>query len=96
MCGLHGVAMADTNTHPTILHQSACRNQQPSAMRNQPAPNPDAAKRRLHGLDADGALRLGGPAFAAIWDRLPRYRWLSAIMRMPGLAQGTFQQTLDG
>ncbi|MEM9629387.1 MAG: DUF393 domain-containing protein [Pseudomonadota bacterium] len=45
----------------------------------------DAAKRRLHVLDADGQLLVGVPAFAAIWDRLPRYRWLSKIVRLPVL-----------
>ena len=45
----------------------------------------DAAKRRLHVLDANGELLAGIPAFAAIWDRLPRYRWLSAIVRLPVL-----------
>lgn len=45
----------------------------------------DAARRRLHVLDADGELLVGIPAFAAIWDRLPRYRWLAAIVRLPVL-----------
>lgn len=45
----------------------------------------DAAKRRLHVLNADGELLVGIPAFAAIWDRLPRYRWLSTIVRLPVL-----------
>lgn len=43
----------------------------------------DDAKRRLHVLDEDGRLLSGIPAFAAIWDRLPRYRWLSALVRLP-------------
>jgi len=45
----------------------------------------DAAKRRLHVVDTDGRLLVGVPAFAAIWDRLPRYRWLASIVRLPGL-----------
>jgi len=43
----------------------------------------DDAKRRLHVLDADGQLLSGIPAFAAIWDQLPKYRWLSALTRLP-------------
>jgi predicted DCC family thiol-disulfide oxidoreductase YuxK len=43
----------------------------------------DQARRRLHVLDADGHLLVGVPAFAAIWDRLPRYRWLAYISRLP-------------
>ena len=45
----------------------------------------DDAKRRLHVIDADGRLLAGIPAFAAIWDRLPRYRWLSRLSRLPVL-----------
>ena len=41
------------------------------------------ARRRLHVLDTDGHLLVGIPAFAAIWDRLPRYRWLAKISRLP-------------
>jgi predicted DCC family thiol-disulfide oxidoreductase YuxK len=43
----------------------------------------DEARRRLHVLDTDGHLLVGIPAFAAIWDRLPRYRWLAKISRLP-------------
>ncbi len=43
----------------------------------------DEVKRRLHVIDADGRLLVGVPAFAAVWDHLPRYRWLSAIVRLP-------------
>jgi predicted DCC family thiol-disulfide oxidoreductase YuxK len=43
----------------------------------------DAAKRRLHVVDADGRLLSGIPAFAAIWAHLPRYRWLSALADWP-------------
>lgn len=45
----------------------------------------DQARRRLHVLDADGRLLIGVPAFAAIWERLPRYRWLARISRLPVL-----------
>ena len=45
----------------------------------------DEAKRRLHVLDADGRLLSGIPAFAAIWECLPRYRWLSSLTRLPVL-----------
>lgn len=45
--------------------------------------SPDTARRRLHVLDGEGRLLAGVPAFAAIWDRLPRYRWLATICRLP-------------
>ncbi|MGI9506912.1 MAG: thiol-disulfide oxidoreductase DCC family protein [Geminicoccaceae bacterium] len=45
----------------------------------------DEVKRRLHVIDVDGRLLVGVPAFAAVWDHLPRYRWLSAIVRLPFL-----------
>ncbi len=43
----------------------------------------DEAKRRLHVVDAEGRLLMGIPAFAAIWDRLPRYRLLAKLTRLP-------------
>lgn len=43
----------------------------------------DDAKRRLHVVDADGRLLVGVPAFAAIWESLPRYRWLATISSLP-------------
>ncbi|MEM9440807.1 MAG: DUF393 domain-containing protein [Pseudomonadota bacterium] len=45
----------------------------------------DEAKRRLHVVDTNGCLLSGIPAFAAIWDHLPRYRWLSTVVRWPVL-----------
>lgn len=43
----------------------------------------DAMRRRLHVVDADGQLLVGVPAFARIWDHLPRYRWLARLVRLP-------------
>lgn len=43
----------------------------------------DDARRRLHVIDEDGRLLAGVPAFAAIWERLPRYRWLARVSRWP-------------
>jgi predicted DCC family thiol-disulfide oxidoreductase YuxK len=45
----------------------------------------DEAKRRLHVVDAEGRLMSGVPAFATIWESLPRYRWLSTLCRLPVL-----------
>ena len=56
---------------------------EPSPTLTQISLSQDKAKRRLHVLDADGRLLVGIPAFAAIWDRLPRYRWLSTVTRLP-------------
>lgn len=56
---------------------------EPASVLKERALTPDEVKRRLHVIDADGRLLIGIPAFAAIWDRLPRYRWLSAIVRLP-------------
>lgn len=47
----------------------------------------DDLKRRLHVIDSDGRLLSGIPAFAAIWERLPRYRWLSTPARLPVLGR---------
>lgn len=56
---------------------------EPAPVLKERALTPDEVKRRLHVIDADGRLLIGIPAFAAIWDRLPRYRWLSTIVRLP-------------
>jgi predicted DCC family thiol-disulfide oxidoreductase YuxK len=45
------------------------------------------AKRRLYAVLDDGRLLGGVDAFAALWQRLPRYRWLARLVRVPGLRQ---------
>lgn len=40
-------------------------------------------RRRLHVVDPHGRLLEGVPAFAQIWEHLPRYRWLAALVRTP-------------
>jgi len=44
---------------------------------------PEALRRRLHVVDADGRLLVGVPAFARIWQELPRYRWLARLVDRP-------------
>lgn len=46
---------------------------------------PAQAKRRLYTADAEGALRSGVDSFIAIWERLPRYRHIARLTRLPGL-----------
>jgi predicted DCC family thiol-disulfide oxidoreductase YuxK len=46
---------------------------------------PDQAKRRLHAMLPDGRIVSGVAAFALIWERLPGYRWLARVVRVPGL-----------
>lgn len=41
----------------------------------------DSGFRRLHALTADGRLLAGIDAFIAVWERLPRYRWLARLVR---------------
>jgi predicted DCC family thiol-disulfide oxidoreductase YuxK len=43
----------------------------------------ETARRRLHVIDEQGRVLAGVPAFAAIWVRLPRYRWLAGLVRQP-------------
>jgi predicted DCC family thiol-disulfide oxidoreductase YuxK len=43
----------------------------------------EAMRRRLHVGNADGRLLVGVPAFARIWEHLPRYRWLAKVVRLP-------------
>lgn len=48
-----------------------------------PGVDAEAMRRRLHVVDADGRLLVGIPAFARIWEHLPRYRWLAKVVRLP-------------
>jgi predicted DCC family thiol-disulfide oxidoreductase YuxK len=44
-----------------------------------------AAIAALHVRHADGRMARGAAAFVAIWERLPRWRWLAATLRrVPG------------
>ncbi len=42
-----------------------------------------AALKRFHVREPDGRLRSGGAAFAALWLRLPRFRWAGRIGATP-------------
>jgi predicted DCC family thiol-disulfide oxidoreductase YuxK len=42
----------------------------------------DQAARALHVM-VDGRLLRGIPAFQAVWDRLPGYKWLARVTRWP-------------
>ncbi|MCC5992836.1 MAG: DUF393 domain-containing protein [Rhodobacteraceae bacterium] len=46
--------------------------------------SPDQAARRLH-LRKGGQVISGFPAFLAIWQELPRLRWLARVLSLPGL-----------
>jgi len=39
---------------------------------------------RFHVLQADGRVLNGARAFVALWQRLPGWKWLAAIARIPG------------
>jgi predicted DCC family thiol-disulfide oxidoreductase YuxK len=43
----------------------------------------EAVKKRLHVIDRHGALQVGVPAFAALWEEIPRYRVFAALVRLP-------------
>ena len=42
---------------------------------------PDQAMAQLHVLDEQGRWQIGAWGFAAIWERLPGYRWLARVVR---------------
>lgn len=44
-------------------------------------------KRRLHVSTVGGSVASGADAFIAIWRRLPGYRWLAAVVSLPGIRQ---------
>ncbi|MBW0005641.1 MAG: DUF393 domain-containing protein [Hyphomicrobiales bacterium] len=43
----------------------------------------EAVKKRLHVVDRMGVLRVGIPAFAALWDEVPKLRFLAKLVRLP-------------
>lgn len=43
---------------------------------------PDAAARRLHVVRGDTVLA-GLPAFVALWEEMPRFRWLAMFVSLP-------------
>jgi predicted DCC family thiol-disulfide oxidoreductase YuxK len=45
----------------------------------------DAAARRFHVVSASGTAS-GMDAFAEVWSRLPRWRWLATLVRLPVVA----------
>lgn len=44
----------------------------------------ETAAKRFHVVE-DGALLSGVDAFAALWERLPRWAWLARVVRLPGV-----------
>jgi predicted DCC family thiol-disulfide oxidoreductase YuxK len=41
---------------------------------------------RFHIRHADGRIESGARAFIALWERLPYWRWLARVGRLPGVA----------
>jgi predicted DCC family thiol-disulfide oxidoreductase YuxK len=46
----------------------------------------EQALARFHVRHADGRIESGARAFIALWERLPYWRWLARVGRLPGVA----------
>jgi predicted DCC family thiol-disulfide oxidoreductase YuxK len=46
-------------------------------------------RRRLHGVDAQGALHVGADCAIAIWLATPGHAWLGRLIGLPGIHQVT-------
>lgn len=46
----------------------------------------EQALARFHVRHADGRIESGARAFIALWERLPYWRWLARVGRLPGIA----------
>jgi predicted DCC family thiol-disulfide oxidoreductase YuxK len=44
-------------------------------------------RRRLHGVDAEGALHVGADCAIAIWRATPGQAWLGGVIGLPGIHQ---------
>ncbi len=79
----HGLAWVDLGAEPDALKDRDIDEQ--------------AAKKRLHTIDSTGQLYSGVAAFALIWQRLPRYRWLYRLTQTPvigGLGERLYDHIL--
>jgi predicted DCC family thiol-disulfide oxidoreductase YuxK len=51
----------------------------------------EQAMQRMHVRDSDGHMVSGADAFAALWRHIPRYRFLAALVSLPGIHWTTEQ-----
>jgi ubiquinone biosynthesis monooxygenase Coq7 len=56
-----------------------------AAAEHPPAATPAQLMERFHVQHADGGLDSGARAFVALWARLPGWRWLARVARVPGI-----------
>lgn len=78
----HYVKMADQHSITTLAFTDLA--EQPNALARYSL-RADQAKRRLYAETAGEALMSGIDSFIAIWERLPWYRGLAGVARLPGL-----------
>lgn len=73
------VSFADVSDAATDLTEPA----QPHGVT--PAPSRAQLLARFHVRHADGRLSSGAAAFVELWARMPGWRWLARVARLPGV-----------
>jgi predicted DCC family thiol-disulfide oxidoreductase YuxK len=68
-CGLNDVEWIDVHKNPDAVKEVGASLEQ--------------VRERLYVKDEQGRIKFGAEAFAELWTRTPRQRWLGKLVRLP-------------